>query len=95
MVGIPLLGIPGEHLLHVERHLDRTNMFCNPKVVGEDSREEFKKKCWNCCSHFVFPRPERVAKRTPRHWSWTESSLQGGGFAELPSLGVLVKVASE
>ena len=24
-------------------------MFCNPNVVGGDSREEFNKKCRNCC----------------------------------------------
>ena len=36
-----------------------------------------------------------VAKRTPRHRSSAESSLQGRGFAQLPSLGALAKVANE
>ena len=36
-----------------------------------------------------------VAKRTSRHWSWAESSLQGRGFTQLPSLGVHVKLTSE
>ena len=36
-----------------------------------------------------------VTKRTSRHWSWAESSLQERGFVQLLSLDVLVKFASE
>ena len=43
----------------------------------------------------VQARKGAVAKRTPRHRSSAESSLQESGFAQLPSLGALVKVASE
>ena len=78
------------------------SVFLTPTAVGSILLMSHSHWCavvWQC--HSIRPtsclpaRETAVAKRTPRHWSWAESSLQERGFAELLSLGVLVKVASE